>query len=373
MQSLDRYAPCPGLSIPLITVLDAKARVLEDEQREVVRFAIQRGAGADIIFAAGTTGEWDRIDNPRRQMVSRIAVEECRSASRDDRKVEAWVGVTAPNRRETLENLAYAIELAADAAVVAPLSIADAADPVDFIAREIADVFDRLGRAIPVFLYDNAEIAAPGNAAHLRTRDVKRMSQLQYIRGMKVTAGKSVLGNYMRAASHFKIGGEFAIYAGNPYLIFDLFARRTGFAGIMRHYWNRYWTQRALPYGVVAGPANAMPREWQRAWLACRAGDRPLMNRYAEILGRFRAACVFDRSGNQYRPTIACLKAALVERGVCASDAVAPGTPTLDPNERREFGRRLAELRARAADTLEAPWLSEYEPRAPRSLAHQHG
>lgn len=137
--------PLPGLSIPLITVLDAKARVLEDEQREVVRFAIQRGAGADIIFAAGTTGEWDRIDNPRRQMVSRIAVEECRSASRDDRKVEAWVGVTAPNRRETLENLAYAIELAADAAVVAPLSIADAADPVDFIAREIADVFDRLG------------------------------------------------------------------------------------------------------------------------------------------------------------------------------------------------------------------------------------
>ena len=45
-----------------------RGRVLEDEQRAVVRFAIQGGAGADIIFAAGTTGEWDKIDNPRRQL-----------------------------------------------------------------------------------------------------------------------------------------------------------------------------------------------------------------------------------------------------------------------------------------------------------------
>ena len=68
---------------------------------------------------------------------------------------------------------------------------------------------------MPLFLYDNADIAAPGKAPHLHTRDVKQMSQLDYVRGVKVTAGKTVLGNYTRAASHFKRGGEFAIYPGN--------------------------------------------------------------------------------------------------------------------------------------------------------------
>ena len=137
--------------MPLITVLDRKGRVLEDQQREVVRFAIQNGAGADIIFAAGTTGEWDRLDNPRRQLVSRIAVEECRRAARPDRKVEAWMGITAPTRAETLANLACAIELGADAAVVAPLSIVDVNDPVAFVAREIEAVFENAAASFPYF------------------------------------------------------------------------------------------------------------------------------------------------------------------------------------------------------------------------------
>ena len=75
MNSLDDYIPRPGLSVPIVTILDARGRILEDQQRAVVRFALQNGAGADIIFAAGTTGEWDRIDNSRRQAVTRIAIE----------------------------------------------------------------------------------------------------------------------------------------------------------------------------------------------------------------------------------------------------------------------------------------------------------
>jgi dihydrodipicolinate synthase/N-acetylneuraminate lyase len=372
VQPLNRYTPCPGLSVPLITVLDRKAQVIEEEQREAVRFAIQNGAGADIIFAAGTTGEWDRLDNPRRQLVSRIAVEECRRHARAGRDVEAWVGVTGHTRAETLSNLDHALDLKADACVVAPLSIADVGDPAAFISGEIGALFQKRGRMMPVFLYDNAEIAAPGNAPHLHTRDVKQMARLDYVRGIKVTAGRSVLGNYMRAASHFKIGGEFAIYAGNPYLIFDLFAPPAGLIGTARYYWNRYLTQHALPYGVVAGPANAMPREWKRAWQVCRSGDGPLMAKYARVLESFRAACVFDRGGRPFRPTIACLKAALVEYGVCSSDAVAPATPAMAENERREFGRRFAELRRNAAEMLESEWISEHEARPAQGRAHQH-
>src|SRR5712671_2122212 len=134
---LVRYRPCAGLSVPVVTVLDHTGQVLQDDQRAVVRYAIQGGTGADIIFAAGTTGEWNRIDNPRRQLVSRIAVEECRIASRVGKRVEGWVGITGNTRAETIENLEHAIEIAADAAVVAPLSITDVDDAVDFVTREI--------------------------------------------------------------------------------------------------------------------------------------------------------------------------------------------------------------------------------------------
>lgn len=356
-----RYNPPAGLSIPIVTVLDRNGRVITDEQRHMVRYAVQDGAGANIIFAAGTTGEWDRLDNRRRQLVATIAVEECRKISRaSGATVEAWVGITARSRAETLENLLHAIDLGADAVVVAPLSIEDVQDPVDFVARDIGAVYEQFGRALPLYLYDNADIAAAGKALHLHTRDVKLMSRLGYVRGVKVTAGKAVLGNYTRAASHFKRKGEFGIYPGNAYLIFDLFQPRVGMSGRVRHYWNRYLTQDALPHGVVAGASNVMPREWQRAWQVCKRADVLLMRRYAAILEEYRDACEFTRGGKPYRPTIACIKAALSDIGVCSSDAVAAGTPALSEVERREFIRRLRSLRRRAAATLEPEWLSEW-------------
>src|SRR5215475_5205575 len=127
---LEDYLPQPGLSTPIVTILAKDGSVIEDEQRSAVRYMIQGGRGADILFAAGTTGEWDRVDNRGRQTVARIVVDECRRVSLAiGRRVEAWVGITAHTRAETLANLRYAIELDSDAAVVAPLSIRDAGSP----------------------------------------------------------------------------------------------------------------------------------------------------------------------------------------------------------------------------------------------------
>ena len=362
MQSLSEYLPRPGLSTPIVTILSPKGEILEDEQRAVVRYIVQGGRGADILFAAGTTGEWHRMENRGRQTVSRIVVDECRRASLAiGQRIEAWVGITAHTRTETLDNLKYAIELDADAAVVAPLSIRDAGSPPDFVEREIGGVFEKLGRVIPVFLYDNADIAAPGKAQHLHTRDVKQMARLDYVRGVKVTAGKTVLGNYTRAASHFKLSHEFAVYAGDPYLIFDLFAPADSLAGALRHRWNRYVTQRSMPYGVVAGPSNVLPREWQRSWRVCRAGNPEMMASYNAAVEDMHAACTFKRGGRPYVPVIACYKAALKEIGVIQSDAPAKGTPLLDATERREFAARLKTLFERNAERLEPGWVSEYD------------
>jgi hypothetical protein len=83
------------------------------------------------------------------------------------------------------------------------------------------------------------------------------------------------------------------------------------------------------------------------------------------VLEEYRDACEFTRGGKPYRPTIACIKAALSDIGVCTSDAVAPGTATLSEVERREFIRRLRFLRRRAAATLEPEWLSEWSAKRP--------
>ena len=172
---LANYVPHSGLSIPVVTIFDRDGRIIEDQQRAVVRFCIQDGRGADILFAVGTNGEWDRIDNAKRQQAARIIVEESRRASEGEkiRPVEAWIGVTAHTRAETLANLEYSIALNADAAVIAPLSIADVDDVVELVTRDLGAVFARAGKMIPVFLYDNADIAAPGKPQHLHTRDVE--------------------------------------------------------------------------------------------------------------------------------------------------------------------------------------------------------
>ena len=78
MHTLEDYTPRGGLSIPCITCLDGDGEPLDSDQRRLVRFLIQGGRGADVIFAMGTTGEWNRLDQARRHRVIRVVVEETR-------------------------------------------------------------------------------------------------------------------------------------------------------------------------------------------------------------------------------------------------------------------------------------------------------
>ena len=110
-----RYYPKRGLSIPSITVLDGQARVIETEQRSVFRFNAQQGRGADIVFAAGTNGEWNRIANPERQRLIRIQADEvgrinAHLIARRITPIEAWAGVTGGSAAETIVNLGCAVD-----------------------------------------------------------------------------------------------------------------------------------------------------------------------------------------------------------------------------------------------------------------------
>ncbi len=363
---MERYRPRWGLSIPVLTIVDEDGRLVESDQRRLFRYLVQSGFGADILFSLGTTGEWNRISPSQRERLIALAIEERRAINErlrqlGRRPVEVWVGVTGRTRAETLRSLELALELGADAGVIAPLSIEDLDEVVAFFHREVTPLFERKGRELPLLLYDNAEIAVHPRIPHIRTRDVKRLSRLPYICGIKVTAPRKVLGHYTKAALHFNERGEFGIYVGEAMLIFDLFRPARGLLGKIREYWNLYLLHHALPIGVVAGPANVFPREWQKAWRACSAGDEALMHRYRRLLGTFERLCTFEEGGRPVLKLIAAMKYALALDGIITSAHVASGTPALTEEQRKSFAEGYARLKEEIRAQTDPLWHSHAE------------
>jgi dihydrodipicolinate synthase/N-acetylneuraminate lyase len=355
-----RYFPRHGLIVPIITVVGEDGRVVVEDQRRVIRHVLQGGRGADVVFANGTTGEWNRLSNPQRQRLMEIAVDEVKSIKQqaaasagNSHSVEMWLGVNGGTRAEVLTNLDAAIQLGADAAVIAPLAIDDLgeADIPRFFRRDLNDLIEAASAPLPVFLYDNADINAPGRhktQAHIGAQLVRELSRLPRVCGLKVSAPRRVLDKYARAALPFKRPGEFGLYVGNANLIFDWFRPRRG-----------WFAPRHIPIGVVAGPANVLPCEWQKAWRVCLAGDEALIHEYQQLAAEFERLTVFNHAGQSSQYTdkmIACLKTALEIEGLIAHDQVAPGTPTLGETERARFRQGYIELKNRLRQRTDSRW-----------------
>jgi dihydrodipicolinate synthase/N-acetylneuraminate lyase len=379
------YTPKSGLNVPVITVLDDSGRVIADGQRRVIRHVVQNGYGADVIFGVGTTGEWNRIANAERRRIMEIEVDEVRrinasliaecgmkdvsqlgnpqpesphSAFRIPHLVEAWMGVNGSTRAEILDNLDAAIQLGADAAVIAPLAVEDLAerDIVRFFQRDIARLIEASKRDLPIFLYDNADINAQGQPPHIRTRIVKHLSRLPWVRGVKVSASRRVIGNYTKAALHYKLPGEFGIYIGNAMLIFEMYRPSHGLLGRLREGWRDHLLHYTPPIGVVSGPANCMPREWQKAWRVCWAGDDGLTDVYQDLCSRFEEICGFDEDGRRVMKTIACIKCALELDGVISNAAVGPGTRALSDEQKKTFSDNYHALCHYARKRIDPTW-----------------
>ncbi|MFN7931511.1 MAG: dihydrodipicolinate synthase family protein, partial [Blastocatellia bacterium] len=165
------YSPRRGLNVPTVTIVDEAGKIIEAEQRRVIRHVIQKGYGADVIFGNGTTGEWNRLTNAERLRLIEITIDEVRQSGRwpvasHRQNIEAWVGVNGSTRAQALQNMDAALRLEADAAVIAPLAIADLdeANIVRFFQRDLTDLIEASGRELPVFLYDNADINAPNRS-----------------------------------------------------------------------------------------------------------------------------------------------------------------------------------------------------------------
>ena len=336
-----------GLITPTITIVDKNGCIIESEQRNLLRHVMSNGFGTNVIFANGTTGEWNQISNHERLRLMEIAVDETNrinadlSSSTRPKSIEVWLGLNGSTKQEIITNLKAAIKFGADAVVIAPLAVDDLeeADIVRFFRRDLNEIIQAAPREMPVFLYDNADINSPGRTDHIRTHIVKDLSRLPWVYGIKVSASRRVLGNYTKAALHFKQLNEFGIYIGNANLIFDWYRPKKGFLQRLQSGWRQWLLHDQLPIGVISGPANVLPREWQRAWNVCWAGDEELMDQAQQMAEKFEAMTLFnDANSNQYTgKMIACLKYALELDGVISSSLVAGKTKALSEGEKAEF------------------------------------
>ena len=343
-----------GLITPTITIVNENGYVLESEQRKIFQHVVQNGFGTDVIFANGTTGEWNQLSNHERLRLMEIAVDETNRINAELQKssrpqnIEIWLGINGNTKQEILTNLEAAIKLNAHAVVIAPLAIddLDEADIVRFFRRELNELIEAAPREMPVFLYDNADINSPGRTDHIRTHIVKDLSRLPWIYGIKVSASRRVLGNYTKAALHFKQPNEFGIYIGNANLIFDWYRPKEGFINRLQSGWRNWLLHDQLPIGVISGPANVLPREWKKAWNVCWAGDEELMDQAQQMAEKFEAMTLFsDSKSNQYTgKMIACLKYALELDGVISSSFVAGKTKFLSDSNKEEFKKKYFEF-----------------------------
>jgi dihydrodipicolinate synthase/N-acetylneuraminate lyase len=348
-------AGLPGLSVPVLTALDPAGRLDEPSQARLLAWVSQEQKGAEIIFSGGTTGEWNRLEPAQLRRLNEVCLASCRGPQAP----ALWAGVTALRLDETLKNLEAAHALGVAAAVLAPLSISDAPAPLELFKEHILPLYARLGGSrLPLCLYDNADIAAKEGAQHLRTRDVKALSRLDFVFGVKVSAGPRVVGNYLKGARHFKTAHEFGVYLGNANLMFSLFNPGQGLQGWMGRLWKRFTLGNEHPVGLVAGPANLFPREWRRAWQACVEGDLRLMRRYQNCFEALSAAWRFEENGRKVSKSLAALKAALAEEGILDSDSLAKGTPVLNADQRRDWLTRYQEIKMELAGFSPEGWTS---------------
>ena len=137
-----------------------------------------------------------------------------------------------------------------------------------------------------------------------------------------------------------------------------MFHLKRSLFGQIKEYWNRFLTHDTFPVGVVAGPANVLPREWKRAWHACYTGDEHLMAIYRNIFKHFENLQKVRCDGKTIDKALACFKHAMVLDGVITSDYVAGGTPSLSTTEKDKLSDAYHHLKSEIADNCPSNWVS---------------
>ena len=331
--------PSKGLNVPIVTALDEAGNIIESDQRRVIRYTVQNGQGAGSIFLAGTTGEFNRLSNKQRQQLFEIGVDETKRINTElpegAEPIEAWVGVTAETKAETLENIEYAHKIGADMGVIAPLTIDDLApdEIVSFFENEVARAVGE-DNPLPISLYDNPDIAAkPEVMGNMPVELIDKLRELPFVVCLKASTTREVLQNFMNAFSGENGKPALDIYYGNAPLIFVMDEMQR----------EAEMTNRRVA-GVVAGPANLFPREWREAWQAAVGGDEKLIDAYRTAFEDFEKLTFSENGQYVTSKMLSGIKYGLYFQGVISSPHIGKGTPEMTAGEAEKLKAGLEKV-----------------------------
>lgn len=161
-----------GILTPLLTPLDERGAVHEQELRRLIRWLIEKGSHG--LYPNGSTGEATRLTAEERRRVVQITIEEAAG------RVPVIAGTAEANVRETLEACEFYAELGARAVAVMP--------PVYYrVADESAlAYFEEIARNSPI---DIVLYNVPAFTTPISLGTVQKLAELPRVIGIKDSSG----------------------------------------------------------------------------------------------------------------------------------------------------------------------------------------
>ncbi|MBI3312545.1 MAG: dihydrodipicolinate synthase family protein [Candidatus Omnitrophica bacterium] len=288
--------------VPTVTPLtyDAAGRMVVDK-KAISHYMnyLYTVMGATALLLVGQTGEFHRMDKVLRQS----AIELLTVGAKENNHFAIFTNISGEDERETIENVRIAEKAGADALVIAPR----------FYLRsdgEIEAHVDRLREKtnLPIILYNNPGLPGSGN---ISPAVVKKLWD-----GGKVAAIKDSSGDDSLLEE----------YVGT---------------GIPTHQGNERKIVEALRAGAL-GPVGSTGNVWSSLQKMHSASDPDMVGRLQDELLSFHSTVTAD--GNIPPALKHLLSKIPVEGGWIMETTVAPGVPSLSPQQKEKLDALLPQL-----------------------------
>jgi 4-hydroxy-tetrahydrodipicolinate synthase len=290
-----------GVVVPLVTPATADGRLDEAAAEQIVAHVVSGGCG---VMVCGTTGEVASLPDAVRRRYVEIAV---RTAAK---RAPVFACVAHNCFENSVALAAHHLAAGADA-VVAMLPNYFKLEPAG-----MRDYFARLAAAIPgpVYLYNMP--ATTGMSIPVEI--IAELAAVPNIVGLKdseTTAGR-------REAVATALAGrtDFALFMGSA--ASSAAALKLGFVGL------------------VPSSGNLCPTWWRDLYAAARAGDWATAD---ELQRRTDAFAAVYQQGRSLGQSLAGLKGAVADRGLCAPHMFSPLTAA-SPAERDQIRSQLSQF-----------------------------
>lgn len=288
-----------GVTVAMVSPLDASDHVDEPALRKLTRFLIQKKV--DCLYPLGTTGEMFRLAVSERKRMAELVVEVA------NKRLPVFIHVGAMRLDDTLELARHAHQIGADGIGAVTPSYFGVND------REMEEYYVAIARAVPrhfpVYLYNIPQLSANDLTPAVIERILARCPNVVGLKYSYADMARTL--EYLRIRE-----GRFAVIHGADHLFHSLLVMGCA--------------------GTVSGVASVYPEPFVEVYKAFKAKDQQRAMRYQEIAARL--GHILKGGSN-----MAYYKEALRRRGIDVGHMRGPQLDLTAP-EKSQLGKELKQI-----------------------------